>query len=745
MPAYMGVNGYGRIGRLVFRASLGHPEVQVVAINDPFMSLEYMVYQLTYDSVHGSFKGIISSKEEDGKETLVVDGEEIRVFHEKDPTAIPWGECGAHYVCESTGIFTAKEKAELHLKGGAKKVIISAPPKDDVPMYVMGVNHLNYQSSDTVVSNASCTTNCLAPLTRVIHNKFGIVEGLMTTVHAMTATQLTVDGPSRGGKDWRGGRCASQNIIPSSTGAAKAVGKVIPDVAGKLTGMAFRVPTPDVSVVDLTCRLSKSASYDEVVTAVKEASQGSMNGVLDWTEEEVVSADFISHKASSIFDVKAGIALNDTFIKLVSWYDNEWGYSNRLVDLCSHMADVDGLKQAGAPEQVCICGGGNAAHVMAILTPSLLPKCKVNILTTFGDEAERWTKTLESGPMTLTKTEHDKTTRTIVAKPNMVSKDPAQAVPGSDVVFLPLPAFAHQGYLEVIAPHIKDGCTIVGLPMYPGFMWVLKKALGPEKAAKVKVMGGDTLPWAARLTNYGASATVIGTKSQMLGCCSDPATQLMPQLCVGKHPVFKFGSGITADLMTTNPYIHLSIMYAKWSRWDGKPLDTEPLFYQGADDLAADVMAKLSDELVVQTAAAIQKIKPELDLRRCVHISQWYLDCYAAQTDDTSSLKSCLNTNGGYRGLVHPMKKTEDGKFTPNYGYRYMTEDLPMGLVPLRAISALAGVPTPTADAVILWCQEAAAKEYLVGGVGGTLTGKDIAETRAPTNFGINSIDEMIW
>merc|ERR1711894_599506 len=290
------------------------------------------------------------------------------------------------------------------------------------------------------------------------------------------------------GKDWRGGRCASQNIIPSSTGAAKAVGKVLPSVNGKLTGMAFRVPTPDVSVVDLTCRLEKPAKYDAIVAAVKEAAAGDMAGVLDWTEDEVVSTDFVSCKSSSIFDVNAGISLNDTFVKLVSWYDNEWGYSNRLVDLCSYMADVDGLKRAGAPEQVCICGGGNAAHVMAILVPSLLPKCKVNILTTYSDEAERWTKTLENGPMTLLKTEHDKTTRTIVANPNMVSKDPAQAVPGSDVVFLPLPAFAHQGYLEAVAPHIKDGCTIVGLPMYPGFMWVLKKALGPEKAATIKVM-----------------------------------------------------------------------------------------------------------------------------------------------------------------------------------------------------------------------------------------------------------------
>merc|ERR1712066_205628 len=312
------------------------------AVNDPFMDLEYMVYQLKYDSVHKRFDGTISHSVEDGKQFLVVNEAKVQIFHEKDPGSIGWGTTGAEYICESTGVFTAKEKAELHMKGGCKKVIILAPPKDAVPIYVMGVNHKEYKASDTVVSNASCTTNCLAPLTKVVHEKFGIVEGLMTTVHAMTATQLTVDGPSRGGKDWRGGRCASQNIIPSSTGAAKAVGKVLPAVNGKLTGMAFRVPTPDVSVVDLTCRLEKPAKYDDIVAAVKEAAAGPMKGVLDWTDEEVVSTDFVTCGASSIFDVKAGIALNDHFVKLVTWYDNEWGYSNRLVDLALFMKKIDG-------------------------------------------------------------------------------------------------------------------------------------------------------------------------------------------------------------------------------------------------------------------------------------------------------------------------------------------------------------------------------------------------------------------
>jgi len=335
----MGINGFGRIGRLVFRAGSANPECKIAAINEPFMDLTYMVYQLKYDSVHKRFPGTIEAKTEDGKDFLIVNGDKINVFHEKDPTAIPWGAAGVQYVCESTGIFTEKAKAELHLKGGAKRVIISAPPKDAVPIYVVGVNHTSFNpAEDTVVSNASCTTNCLAPLAKVVNDKFGIKEGLMTTVHSMTATQLTVDGPSRGGKDWRGGRCASQNIIPSSTGAAKAVGKCLPALNGKLTGMAFRVPTPDVSVVDLTCSLEKGAKMEEIIAAVKEAAAGDMKGVLDWTDEEVVSTDFVTCPASSVVDFNAGIALSDTFVKLVSWYDNEWGYSNRLVDLAVFMA-----------------------------------------------------------------------------------------------------------------------------------------------------------------------------------------------------------------------------------------------------------------------------------------------------------------------------------------------------------------------------------------------------------------------
>lgn len=323
----VGINGFGRIGRLVFRASFEQDGVEAVAINDPFMDLSYMAYLLKYDSVHGRFKKNVEVT--DGG--LLIDGKKVVVYSEMDPTKIQWGAAGADVVCESTGVFTTTEKASMHLKGGAKKVIISAPSAD-APMFVMGVNHESY-SGQEVVSNASCTTNCLAPLVKVIDDAFGIEEGLMTTVHAMTANQLTVDGPSKGGKDWRAGRCASQNIIPASTGAAKAVGKVLPHMNGKLTGMAFRVPTPDVSVVDLTCRLKNSASMEKIVEKCKEAANGSMKGILGVCEDEVVSTDFVHCDLSSVFDVNASIMLNDKFVKLVSWYDNEWGYSNRLLNL----------------------------------------------------------------------------------------------------------------------------------------------------------------------------------------------------------------------------------------------------------------------------------------------------------------------------------------------------------------------------------------------------------------------------
>lgn len=328
----VGINGFGRIGRLVFRASILRDDIDVVAIND-LIDVNYMAYMLKYDTVHGQFKGTVDVK--DGH--LIVNGNTIRVTACKNPAEIKWSEVGADYVAECTGLFLTMETCQAHLDGGAKRVIMSAPSKDDTPMFVYGVNHNEY-AGQKFVSNASCTTNCLAPLVKVINDNFGIVEGLMTTVHATTATQKTVDGPSA--KDWRGGRAAAGNIIPSSTGAAKAAAKVIPAMKGKLTGMSFRVPTLDVSVVDLTCRLEKATTYDEIKAAIKTAADGPMKGILGYTEEAVVSSDFVGDSRTSIFDAEAGIMLNPNFVKLVSWYDNEWGYSCKVLDMIAHMATV---------------------------------------------------------------------------------------------------------------------------------------------------------------------------------------------------------------------------------------------------------------------------------------------------------------------------------------------------------------------------------------------------------------------
>ncbi len=329
----MGINGFGRIGRLVFRAAQAFDDVEIVGINDLF-DAAYLAYMLKYDTIHGIFKGDIKV---DGQ-NLVVNGKKVRVTGEKDPAQLKWGDVGADIVVESTGIFLTKEKAEAHLKAGAKKVIMSAPSKDDTPMFVMGVNHKTIGKDVNILSNASCTTNCLAPIAKVVHENFGMLEGLMTTIHSVTATQKTVDGPSA--KDWRGGRGASYNIIPSSTGAAKAVGKVIPALNGKLTGMSMRVPTLDVSVVDLTCRLEKATDYEAICAAMKKASEGELKGILGYTEDDVVSSDFIGDARTSIFDKKAGIMLSPTFVKLVSWYDNEWGYSNKCVELAKHLASL---------------------------------------------------------------------------------------------------------------------------------------------------------------------------------------------------------------------------------------------------------------------------------------------------------------------------------------------------------------------------------------------------------------------
>jgi len=332
MSINIGINGFGRIGRLVMRAAANKPNINIVAVNDPFIPVNYMEYMYKYDTVHGRAPESVTHDEE--ANTLTVGGKKLQVFGEMDPSKIAWGSVGADYVIESTGAFLSLEKASAHMVGGAKKVVVSAP-SPDAPMFVMGVNAEKYESSMDIVSNASCTTNCLAPLAKVINDEFGLKEGLMTTVHAVTATQQTVDGPSQ--KDWRGGRAACYNIIPSGTGAAKAVGKVIPELNGKLTGMSFRVPTANVSVVDLTARLDKGASYDTICEAIKEASEGKMAGILGYHDDDVVSSDFIGDTHSSLFDKKAGVALTDDFVKLVSWYDNEAGYSNRVLDLISHM------------------------------------------------------------------------------------------------------------------------------------------------------------------------------------------------------------------------------------------------------------------------------------------------------------------------------------------------------------------------------------------------------------------------
>ena len=337
MSIKIGINGFGRIGNLAFQAALEKEDVEVIAINDPFIAADYMAYMVKYDSIHGRFKGDVKGE----GNTLTVNGKDVKVYNEMDPHNVPWGQDGVDYVLECSGAFTTMEKAQAHLDAGAKKVVISAPSKD-APMFVMGVNQETYDPSMNIVSNASCTTNCLAPLAKVINDKYGIVDGLMTTVHSTTATQKTVDGASK--KDWRGGRAASGNIIPSSTGAAKAVGKVIPSLDGKLTGMAFRVPTLDVSVVDLTCNLATPTTYEDICNTMKEAAEGSMKGIIEYVDEDVVSSDFISDEHTSIFDAKAGIQLTDTFVKLVAWYDNEWGYAHKLVDLACYMAEKDGNK-----------------------------------------------------------------------------------------------------------------------------------------------------------------------------------------------------------------------------------------------------------------------------------------------------------------------------------------------------------------------------------------------------------------
>eukprot|EP00927_Polykrikos_kofoidii_P073363 TRINITY_DN693_c0_g1_i4.p1 TRINITY_DN693_c0_g1~~TRINITY_DN693_c0_g1_i4.p1 ORF type:complete len:747 (+),score=126.94 TRINITY_DN693_c0_g1_i4:59-2299(+) len=744
MPVFMGINGFGRIGRLVFRAAQANSNAIVVAINEPFMDLDYMVYMLKFDSVHGRFKGLIATKKEGGKDYLVVNGFPVRVFHEKDPTAIGWGEVNADYVCESTGIFTAKEKAELHIKGGAKKVIISAPPKDSVPIYVVGVNHTEYKTSDSVVSNASCTTNCLAPLVKVVNDNFGIVEGLMTTVHAMTATQLTVDGPSRGGKDWRGGRCASQNIIPSSTGAAKAVGKVLPTVNGKLTGMAFRVPTADVSVVDLTCRIEKGASYDTIVKAVKDACDGPMKGVFAWTDEEVVSTDFVSCASSSIFDVKAGIALTDNFVKLVSWYDNEWGYSNRLVDLAVHMATQDGNMNRHRGT-VCICGAGNAAHVFIPYYANL--GYDVTVFADFKDEAERLQKGIDANGGIEIYDRCDPTNpRAYKGTPSKVSNKAADSVPQADFIIVALPSFAIKNVLTNIKDHLKQGATVFIMPGQGGVDYVAKEVVGDLcRAGKITVAGIIPMPLNCRIDEFGKRVQLASLKySYDLAAIpadkAKPAAAALSGLLAGR-PVNAIGNYVGIALHASNPNIHPGRLYGLFSDYTpGKIYPENPLFYETWDDVSSEWCQKISDERLKIWTTICEKVPGTGEPSQVPHLKPYIEQIYGPQIRDTSKMATVFNTNDGYKGFKCPMKEEGNG-WVPDFGNRYFTEDIPEGFCMYKGIADLAGVDTPTIDLILGFFQNLMGKEYLKDG---KLAGKDVGETKSPQRYGVTSLADLL-
>jgi len=744
MPAFMGINGFGRIGRLVLRASCTNKDIIVVAINEPFMDLKYMIYQFKYDSVHGQFQGIIDCKTIDGQDFLVLNGVSIRVFHEKDPASIGWGEVGADYICESTGMFTAKEKASLHLQGGAKKVIISAPPKDDVPTYVMGVNHTCYSTTDTIVSNASCTTNALAPLAKVIHEKFGIIEGLMTTVHAMTSTQLTVDGPSRGGKNWRDGRCASQNIIPSSTGAAKAVGKCFKPLAGKLTGMAFRVPTANVSVVDLTCRLSKGASYDEVVGAIKEAAAGPMTGVLDWTDEEVVSSDFQTCKASTIFDVKASIALTDTFVKLVSWYDNEWGYSNRLIDLCAHMARQDGnmTRNRGT---VCICGAGHAAHVFMSYFSN--QGFNVTVYADFKDEAERLERGIqENGGITVRDRSDPANIVEYTGCPSNVSKDAADCVPQADYIVAALPSFTIKNVLTGIQPHLKEGAVIYIMPGQGGADFVAKEVLGDQlRSGKCTLAGIIPMPLNCRIMEFGKKVELAALKASY-DLASVPAknagkaAQALSGLLAGRN-VNVIGNYVGIALHASNPNIHPGRMYELWKDYTiGTVYPENPLFYETWDDKSSEWCEKISDERLLIWKTICEKRPGTGEVNQVPQLKQWIETAYQGKIVDNSTLAKCFNTNVGYKGFRCPMKE-EGGGWVPDFTNRYFTEDFPEGFAMYKGIADLADVPTPTIDMIMTFFQKFMGKEYIKNG---KLAGANVDETKSPQRYGITTLDQLL-
>jgi len=744
MPCTLGINGFGRIGRLVCRAASDNPNVIVTAINEPFMDLDYMVYLLARDSVHGNSKHRIASVTEDGKDYLFISGNKVRIFHEKEPEAIGWGEVGADYVCESTGIFTDRAKAELHIKGGAKKVIISAPPKDDVPIYVVGVNHTEYKVSDTVVSNASCTTNCLAPLAKCVHDKYGIVEGLMTTVHAMTATQLTVDGPSRGGKDWRGGRCASQNIIPSSTGAAKAVGKVIPEMNGRLTGMAFRVPTADVSVVDLTCRLERGAKYDDIVATIKEASAGAMSGILSYTDEEVVSSDFISCPSSSIFDVQAGICLNDNFVKLVSWYDNEWGYSNRLVDLCVHMAGTDGNMNRSRGT-VCITGAGNAAHVFIAYFYN--QGYDVTVFADFQDEAERLKKAQdEHGGILI----HDRcdpsNIREYRGKASVISKNAADAVPQADIIIVALPSFALQGVFTGIKPHLKQGSTVFIMPGQGGADYVAKEILGEEcRSGKCTVAGIIPMPLNCRISAWGQRVELAALKAYYdlaaIPAANGPAAAAKLSALLAGRTVNAIGNYVGIALHASNPNLHPGRLFSLFGdNTEGKVYPENPLFYEAWNDDSSEWDQKISDErkLIWETICKLKPGTGEPD--QVPHLKPYLMAIYDGQIADKSSLTTVIRTCDGFKGFRCPMKEVEGG-FAVDFKNRYFMEDIPEGVAMYKGIADIVGVPTPTIDKIVCFFQAFMGKEYIKDG---KLAGKDVGETKSPQRYGITTLEALL-
>jgi len=739
----IGINGFGRIGRLVFRAACENPDVNVGGVNDPFMPLDYMVYMLMYDTVHGRFKGTVSCKKKDGFEYLMVNGRTIQVFHEKDPASIPWAACSADYVCESTGIFTDQGKASLHIQGGAKKVIISAPPKDSVPMYVMGVNHKDYKSTDTVVSNASCTTNCLSPLAKVVHEEFGIVEGLMTTVHAMTATQLTVDGPSRGGKDWRGGRCASENIIPSSTGAAKAVGKVIPSLNGKLTGMAFRVPTPDVSVVDLTVRLAKDATMAQITEAVKKAAAGPMKGILGWTDQEVVSSDFTTCKTSSIVDINAGIALSSTFVKLVSWYDNEWGYSNRLVELIAYMAKVDGKEKKPT---VCVCGAGNAAHVFSSLLPSW--GFDVTIFADFRDEAERFKAAVDKHGGVVVKDRADpKNLKEYKGKPVAISRDAKDVIPQADLILVALPSFAIKNVFTGVKPHLKKDAIIFVMPGSGGCEFTARDVLGDElKAGTVTVAGIIPMPLNCRIIEWGKEVDLAALKVAYdlaaLPMENAPKASIAFSRLLKKvvRPVGPFiGMGLNGGNANNHPP---RLMASFADHVAGKKYPDNPLFYETWDDEAEKWCGVISQERLNVWNTICEKFPAVGKKDHLYQVREYMARAYGDQILDPSTIKGVFASNVGLKNFHFPMKKVEGGsEWEIDFANRYFTEDIPDGLCVYKGYADLAGVATPGIDAIIEKFQVFMDKEYVVGG---KLAGKHAMETKAPQAFGYTTLESLV-